>query len=157
MVGLLLLVHRLRHHSPVSTEMQGVHHRGPEPSVGAAVSLKLSEDMWGSEREGRVWRLGSRVCGMNMVKSKKRTSASCACEAMTSSFAAGCTTSISRMIVAASEVTKSLPRWLITSLLRPRIHVCTDGLGKSAYTRRTVWPKACPDQIRELGHSLDIP
>lgn len=39
---------------------------------------------------------------------------------MTSSFAAGCTTSISRMIVAASEVTKSLPRWLISSLLRPR-------------------------------------
>lgn len=48
-----------------------------------------------------------------------RTSDSWACDAMTSSFAAGWTTSTSRMIVAASDVTNSFPRWLIKSLFRP--------------------------------------
>lgn len=49
----------------------------------------------------------------------ERTSDSWACDAMTRSFAAGWTTSTSLMMVAASEVTNSRPRWLIKSLLRP--------------------------------------
>lgn len=52
-------------------------------------------------------------------KPQSRTSDSCAWLAMTSSFAAGWTTSISRMMVAASEVTNIRPRWLIISLFRP--------------------------------------
>mmetsp|Transcript_2621 Transcript_2621/g.4143 ORF Transcript_2621/g.4143 Transcript_2621/m.4143 type:complete len:322 (-) Transcript_2621:27-992(-) len=44
---------------------------------------------------------------------------SCACAAITSSFAAGCATSSSRTITAASLVTKSLSRWLITILFMP--------------------------------------
>mmetsp|Transcript_182431 Transcript_182431/g.444034 ORF Transcript_182431/g.444034 Transcript_182431/m.444034 type:complete len:380 (-) Transcript_182431:88-1227(-) len=46
-------------------------------------------------------------------------SCSCACAAITSSFAAGCATSSSRTMTAASEVTKSLSRWLITILFMP--------------------------------------
>lgn len=46
-------------------------------------------------------------------------SASWACEAPTSSLAAGWMTSISRMMVAASDVTKSRPRWLMISLFLP--------------------------------------
>jgi hypothetical protein len=49
------------------------------------------------------------------------TSASCACDAITTNFAAGCTTSISLIIVAASEVTNSRPKWLMTSLFLPAI------------------------------------
>lgn len=54
------------------------------------------------------------------------TSASWACEAMTSNFAAGWTTSTSRIIVAASEVTNSRPRWLMRSLFLP-IESCFNG------------------------------
>ena len=47
------------------------------------------------------------------------TSVAWAWEAMTRSLAAGWTTSISRMIVAASEVTNNRPRWLMMSLFLP--------------------------------------
>ena len=57
--------------------------------------------------------------GDHVQRIGKRTSVSWAWEAITSNLAAGCTTSISRMIVAASDVTNSLPRWLINNLFRP--------------------------------------
>ncbi len=47
-------------------------------------------------------------------------SASCCCEAMTSSLAAGWTTSSSRRMVTASLVRMSFCRWLTTILLRPK-------------------------------------
>ena len=46
-------------------------------------------------------------------------SCSCACAAITKSLAAGCATSSSRTMTAASEVTKSLSRWLMTILFMP--------------------------------------
>mmetsp|Transcript_12327 Transcript_12327/g.45942 ORF Transcript_12327/g.45942 Transcript_12327/m.45942 type:complete len:521 (+) Transcript_12327:160-1722(+) len=46
-------------------------------------------------------------------------SCSCACAAITNSFAAGCATSSSRTITAASEVTKRRSRWFMTILFMP--------------------------------------
>ena len=78
-----------------------------------------------------------RVAHLGMVRRQsdtmdgwiRRTSASWACDAITSNFAAGCTTSTSLMIVAASDVTNNRPRWLIKSLLRPFIAIQVSELG----------------------------
>src|SRR6266571_8271838 len=77
----------------------------------------------------------------------KLTSVSCACEAITSSFAAGCTTSISRTMVAASEVTNSLPKWLITSLFRPVAPSVDTSLSPMIGRSRTIWTKTCSDKV----------
>jgi hypothetical protein len=69
---------------------------------------------------GRISHL--RGCGFSKwmdIIGENLTSVAWAWEAMTRSLAAGWTTSISRMIVAASEVTNSRPRWLIMSLFLP--------------------------------------
>lgn len=91
-----------------------------------------------------------RWCQSSLADRKDlRTSDSCACDAMTSSFAAGWTTSTSLMIVAASEVTNNLPRWLITSLFRPmrtsvsRVehNMNTDHLARSSFVRDQIVPR----------------
>ena len=46
-------------------------------------------------------------------------SSSCECAASATSLAAGCTTSISFTIVAASFVRNSLPKWFLTILFMP--------------------------------------
>ena len=99
------------------------------------------------------------ACELGCVRSRSaraggRTSASCAWEAMTRSLAAGWTTSISRMIVAASEVTKRRPRWLMMSLLRPGETVRDVSAWGSV--PRTIGTKACPDEVGELSYCLDI-
>jgi len=48
----------------------------------------------------------------------------CICEAKTNILAAGCTTSNSLMMVAASLVTNNLPRWLMTILFLPSEENC---------------------------------
>src|SRR6266702_5922048 len=77
----------------------------------------------------------------------KLTSVSCACEAITSSFAAGCTTSISRTMVAASEVTNSLPKWVITGLFRPVSLSVDTSLSTRRGRPRTIWTKTCSDKV----------
>jgi hypothetical protein len=57
------------------------------------------------------------------------------------------------MIVAASEVTKSLPRWLISSLFRPE-HV--QNTCSITYVQLTVRSEACSYEIGQLGHGLDV-
>src|SRR6266702_2040581 len=74
----------------------------------------------------------------------KLTSVSCACEAITSSSAAGCTTSISRMMVAASEVTNSLPKWLTTRLVIQSVDI---SLRTRRGRSRTIWTKTCSDKV----------
>lgn len=68
---------------------------------------------------------------------------------MTKSFAAGCTTSISRMIVAASEVTKSLPKWFIKSLFLPEIQSGYN-LRLSRAAERAIRAKTCPYEVRKF-------
>ena len=73
---------------------------------------------------------------------------------MTRSLAAGWTTSISRMIVAASEVTKRRPRWLMISLLRPgevSVHIHLRSV-----TPRTIGTETCPDEVGELSYCLNV-
>ena len=59
-------------------------------------------------------------------------SCSCACAAITSNLAAGCATSSSRTMTAASEVTKSLSRWLMTILFMPVDSFASEGSDVSA-------------------------
>lgn len=75
---------------------------------------------------------------------------------MTSNLAAGWTTSTSRMIVAASDVTNKRPRWLMRSLFLPENSICKNwaALSMKIHTIRT---KAGSDEVRELVHSLNIP
>ena len=73
------------------------------------------------------------------------TSASCCSLAITSSFAAGCTTSSSRRIVAASDVRIIFCRWLITILLRPHgpSDVCTvEAIARHASILRITAPSS---------------
>jgi hypothetical protein len=61
-------------------------------------------------------------------------------------------------MVAASDVTKRRPRWLITSLFLPGETADDEKHGFFfEKKRRAVWTKTSPDEIGELNDSLDIP
>lgn len=89
--------------------------RGPPRRQGAAAAAGEAGRRWHGSERGGAGEGGCRLAGEGSVSRR----GACMLLAITRSLAAGCWTSSSPTMVAASFVTKSFSRWLMTILFIP--------------------------------------